>query len=190
MRRAVPIVDIVRVSGLLNIPLVFLSLLGFLKVLKFNFWEWKTQILFWSMGLGNTIAIVLFTQVWPEYFIVMLMAGATISLACLYVYGALAKRQPVPSVVGASRQVTVRPSQPRFKAFAPLILGAVIVVLRDCRGGGLARTFWISGRSVGIRAHSHQHFDVGGIFYRGDGAGVLPVSREGCKRRERFCDRD
>jgi lactate permease len=125
----VPIVDIVRVSGLLSIPLVFLSLLGFLKVLKFNFWEWKTQILFWSMSLGNTIAIVLFTQVWPEYFIVMLMAGATISLACLYVYGALAKRQPVPSVVGASRQVTVRPSQPRFKAFAPLILGAVIVVL-------------------------------------------------------------
>jgi lactate permease len=125
----VPVVDIVRVSGLLSIPLVFLSLLGFLKILKFRFFEWKTQILFWSMSLGNVIAIVLFTQIWPEYFIVMLIAGATISLGSLYVYGALAKRQPIPSVVGATRQLTVRPSQPRFKAFAPLILGVVIVVL-------------------------------------------------------------
>jgi lactate permease len=125
----VPIVDIVRVSGLLSIPMVFLSLLGFLKILKFNFFEWRTQILFWSMSLGNVIAIILFTQVWPDYYVVMLIAGATISLAGLYAYGALAKRQPVPSVVGATRQVTVRPSQPRFRAFAPLILGVVVVVL-------------------------------------------------------------
>ena len=87
-------------------------------------------MLFWSMGLGNMIAIVLFTQVWPEYYIVMLMAGATISLGGLYVYGAIAKRQPVPSVVGADagagEAVTGRA---RFKAFAPLILGVVIVVL-------------------------------------------------------------
>src|SRR3984957_8933632 len=125
----VAVVDIVRVSGLLSIPLVFLSLLGFLKILKFNFFEGKTQILFWSMSLGNVIAIILFTQIWPDYYILMLIAGATISLAGLYAYGALAKRQPIPSVVGATRQVTVRPSQPRFKAFAPLILGVVIVVL-------------------------------------------------------------
>jgi len=125
----VPVIEIVRAAGLLSIPLVFLSLLGFLKILKFNFFEWKTQILFWSMSMGNVISIVLFTQVWPQYYIVMLLAGASTSLAGLYVYGALAKRQPVPSVVGATRQVTLRPSQPRFKAFAPLILGALIVVL-------------------------------------------------------------
>ncbi len=125
----VAVVDIVRVSGLLSIPLVFLSLLGFIKILKFNFFEWKTQILFWSMSLGNVIAIVLFTQVWPQYFIVMLIAGASISLGALYVYGALARRQPVPSVVGAMRQLTIRPSQPRFKAFAPLLLGVLIVVI-------------------------------------------------------------
>src|SRR5579872_6101940 len=49
----VPIVDIVRGAGLLSLPLVFLSLLGFLKILGFRFFEWETQILFWSMGLGN-----------------------------------------------------------------------------------------------------------------------------------------
>jgi lactate permease len=125
----VPVIEIVRVSGLLSIPLVFLSLLGFLKILGFRFWEWKTQILFWSMTLGNVIAIVLFTQIWPEYYIVMLIAGATIALGSLCIYGYVAKRQPVPSVVGATRQVSVRPSQSRFRAFAPLILGAVFVVL-------------------------------------------------------------
>ncbi len=52
------------VLSLLSIPLIFLSLLGFLKILGFRFFEWETQILFWSMGLGNAIAVILFTQVW------------------------------------------------------------------------------------------------------------------------------
>ena len=125
----VPVIDIIRVSGLLSIPLVFLSLLGFLKILKFRFFEWKTQILFWFMTLGNVIAIVLFTQIWPAYYIVMLIAGGTIALGGLYLYGYIVKRQPVPSVVGAARQGSVRPSQSRLKAFAPLLLGVAIVIL-------------------------------------------------------------
>ena len=64
-RSRVPVVDIARVAGLLSIPLVFLSLLGFLKVLEFRFFQWESQVLFWLMGLGNAIAIILFTQVWP-----------------------------------------------------------------------------------------------------------------------------
>ena len=53
----VPVVEIVRSAGVLSIPLIFLSLLGFLKILGFRFFEWETQILFWSLGLGNAIAI-------------------------------------------------------------------------------------------------------------------------------------
>ena len=41
------------------------------------------------MRLSNVIAIVLFTQVWPAYYIVMMIAGATISLGGLCVYGAI-----------------------------------------------------------------------------------------------------
>ena len=88
----VPVVDIVRVGGLLTIPLVLLSLLGFLKLLGFRFFAWKTQALFWITGLANIIAIVLFTQIWPTYYILMMIGGAVISLAGLYVYGRLAKR--------------------------------------------------------------------------------------------------
>jgi len=128
----VPVVDIVHVAGLMSIPLVFLSLLGFLKVLGFHFWDWESQALFWLIGGSNTVAIVLFTQVWPSYYILMMVAGAAISLAGLYAYGYVAKRQPVPSIVGASRLASLPPlysGSMRFKAYAPLVLGMLIVVV-------------------------------------------------------------
>ncbi len=96
----VPVVDIVRVAGLLTIPLVFLSLLGFMKILGFRFFAWKTQALFWTTGLANVIAIILFTQVWPSYYILMMIAGAAISLAGLYVYGRIAKRRAARKSAG------------------------------------------------------------------------------------------
>jgi lactate permease len=128
----VPVVDIAHVAGLLSIPLVFLSLLGFLKILRFRFFDWDSQILFWLVGGSNTLAIILFTQVWPAYYILMLIAGATMSLAGLYLYGSVAKRQSAPSVVGRARSASPEPrysASMRFKAFAPLILGMLLVVL-------------------------------------------------------------
>lgn len=132
----VPVIDVARSAGLLSIPLVFLSLLGFLKVLGFRFFQWESQALFWLMGLSNAIAIVLFTQVWPQYYIVMMIAGATLSLGALAIYGALAKRQPVPSTVGAARAVPEKTAQDggRFRAFAPLLLGVFIVVMTRVPG--------------------------------------------------------
>lgn len=127
----VPVVDIVHVAGLMSIPLIFISVIGFLKVLGFRLWEWDSQILLWLVGGGNTVSIILFTQVWPAYYIVMLVVGAAISLAGLSVYGYLAKQQPVPSVVGASRVATLPPAYSgtmRFRAYAPLVLGMLIVV--------------------------------------------------------------
>ena len=111
---------------------MFVSLLGFLKILGFRFWDWETQILFWMMGLGNTMAIVLFTQVWPAVLPLMLVTGAAISLGSIYIYGRLAKRQSVQSVVGAARPEALRPSVSAatlFRAYAPLLLGVTIVVL-------------------------------------------------------------
>ena len=89
----VPVVDIVRVAGLLSIPLVLLSLLAFVKILGFRFFSWRSQALFWVVGLGNIIAIILFTQIWPADYIVMLIAGAALSLAGLYIYGRVGQTQ-------------------------------------------------------------------------------------------------
>ena len=36
------------------------------------------------MGLGERDAIILFTQIWPAYYMLMMIAGAAISLGGLY----------------------------------------------------------------------------------------------------------
>ncbi len=49
----VPIPDIARAAGMVGIPLVFVSILGFIKLLGFRFFAARTQFLFWSMSLSN-----------------------------------------------------------------------------------------------------------------------------------------
>ncbi len=132
----VPVADIVRVAGLLSIPLIFVSLLAFVKILGFQFFSWRSQVLFWVVGLGNTAAIILFTQIWPADYIAMLIAGATMSLVGLYVYGLMAKRKAVPQHFD-SAGVALPATPPRaplpawmlFRAYAPLLLGVLIVVV-------------------------------------------------------------
>ena len=83
----VPIPEIARAAGIVGIPLVFVSILGFIKLLGFRFLTARTQFLFWSMSLSNVVALILFTQIWPQYGILTLIAGAAISLVVLYIYG-------------------------------------------------------------------------------------------------------
>ena len=125
-------VEIVRSAGLLSIPLVFVSLLGFSKFWDSVFGSGETQVLFWMMGLGDTLAIILFTQIWPAYYLLMLVTAAAFSLGSIYVYGRLTIRQSVESVVGAARPEALRPSvsaSTLFRAYAPLLLGVTIVLL-------------------------------------------------------------
>ncbi|HVA94549.1 MAG TPA: L-lactate permease [Candidatus Dormibacteraeota bacterium] len=129
----VPIVNIVHVTGLLTIPLIYISLLGFLKLLGFRFFERKTQILFWTAGTANAIAVILFTQIWPAYYLLMMIAGGTFSLAGFYVYGRLAKRRIARDAPGT---VEPQPTYSRldlFKAFAPLLLGVLLVIVTKIR---------------------------------------------------------
>jgi lactate permease len=128
----VPVVDIVRAAGVVAIPLVFVSLLGFVKLLGFHFFTGQTQFLFWSLGLSNTAALILFTQIWPEYGILTLISGAAISLAVLYVYGRVAKIAAPIGVPAAATPIVESPaysSAMHFRAYAPLLLGVAIVLL-------------------------------------------------------------
>jgi hypothetical protein len=128
----VPIIDIVRAAGFVAIPLVFVSLLGFMKLLGFRFFTKKMQFLFWSLGLSNTAALIVFTQIWPEYGILTLISGAAISLAVLYVYGRVAK-MGTPVGISAGETPIMEPptfsGAIHFRAYAPLLLGVVIVLL-------------------------------------------------------------
>jgi len=126
----VPIPDIARAAGAAGIPLVFISILGFIKLLGFRFFTARTQFLFWSMSLGNVVALILFTQIWPQYGILTLIAGAAISLVVLYVYGRV-KIMPAsePGSVAAAPVATVSYSaRTQLRAYAPLLLGVVIVL--------------------------------------------------------------
>jgi lactate permease len=152
----VPVVDIVRVAGLLSIPLVLLSLLGFLKILGFCFFAWKTQALFWITGLANVIAIVLFTQVWPSYYILMMIGGAVISLAGLYIYGRLAKARAATNSQDTGPVVASYSAQGLFKAYAPLLLGVVIVLLT--RVGSVSA--WLDRFQFGIAAWSYNRISI------------------------------
>lgn len=81
-----PIPEIARVMGIPTIPLIFISLLGFFKILGFKLADRETQSLLWLVGMGNVIAVVLFTQIWPALYILTMIAGAFFSLILLYAY--------------------------------------------------------------------------------------------------------
>jgi lactate permease len=126
-----PIEQIAAASGLFGIPLVFISLAGFLKILGFRFFERESQLLFWLLGIGNSLGILLFCILWPNYYVLTLIASSAISLAFLYGYGIYARHQaaaephPQPVSAGAT-PVTQQPraSLGAWRAYAPLVLGA------------------------------------------------------------------
>lgn len=126
-----PIQQIAAASGLFGIPLVFVSVAGFLKTLGYRFFERETQILFWLLGVGNSLGILLFCILFPSYYILTLITASAISLALLYIYGMYAKRhvaaEPLPQPVSAAvtpikRQAYVTVAA--WRAYAPLVLGA------------------------------------------------------------------
>jgi L-lactate permease len=126
----VPIPEIARAAGIVGIPLVFVSILGFLKLLGFRFFTPRTQFLFWSMSLSNVAALILFTQIWPQYGILTLIAGAGISLVVLYIYGRV-KVLPGPegtSVAATPAEAPARSASTQLRAYAPLLLGVLIVL--------------------------------------------------------------
>lgn len=132
-----PIPEIAQVSGILAIPLVFVSLFGFLRILGFRFLERETQILFWLLGASNIAGIVLFTQIWPAYYILTLISGSAISLVALYVYGRKAQQPvlgsvsaPTPAVPAAkiaAPEAQAGSVDHVVRAYAPLLLGVIVV---------------------------------------------------------------
>jgi lactate permease len=94
--------------------------------------------------------------VWPSYYLLMMIGGAVISLAGLYVYGRLAKMQ----AAGRSQDATaVRASYSAmelFKAYAPLLLGVVIVMLTRAP----SVSAWLDHFQFGIAAWGYNRISV------------------------------
>ena len=88
-----PVSEIARASGMITIPLVFVSIYGTYRILRLHFWERGAQTLFWIVSLSNITGIVLFTQLWPQFHELTLMAGGLIALPLLTWYGRSQKRR-------------------------------------------------------------------------------------------------
>lgn len=147
-----PVQDVAHVMGLVLIPIVFISYIGFFRILKCPFFTRHTQILFWPLSLGNVAAIVLFTQVWPAYYLLTMIAGAAFSMAILYVYGRSMKRKeafyPTPALRSLSAAATPSspiPSDPWttiLKAYAPLFVTVALVIITLVPGAAKALNYF------------------------------------------------
>lgn len=136
-----PVIAIAHAAGLLTIPVVFVSIFGTFRVLKFQFFDRESQVLYWSLSLSNVAGLILFTQVWPAYHDLTLMSGAAILLVFLLVYGRMKKKEvqlagPVLAISGLATP-GAQPSGPRtsssrstlFRAYAPLLVAILYVVV-------------------------------------------------------------
>ena len=146
----VPVSAIAHASGLLAIPLVFVSLFGTFRILGIRFFGRQGQILFWLFSLSNVAGLVLFTQIWPQYHNLTLMSGATITLVFLLLYRKVSQHREVSdSVEGASGSRgssssahghSSHSASTIFRSFAPLLLAMVyaIIILIPAMAGLLA----------------------------------------------------
>ena len=135
-----PIAEIARASGLLTIPLVFVSIYGAYRILGFRFLERGSQALFWTVSLSNVAGLVLFTQLWPQYYELTLIAGSLIALPLLALYGRSQKRNQLfnakaaglgPAPVTEAPSGSVRPytRSMQIKAYVPLLLAIAYAIL-------------------------------------------------------------
>ncbi|HEX3371776.1 MAG TPA: L-lactate permease, partial [Candidatus Acidoferrales bacterium] len=86
----------------------------------------------------------------------MMIGGALLSLAGLYIYGRLAKRNEakhLQNVMPASRSYS---GMGLFKAYAPLLLGVVIVMLTRSRGVSA----WLDRFQFGISAWGYNRISI------------------------------
>ena len=138
----VPVSAIAHASGLLAIPLVFVSIFGAFRILGFRFFGWQSQILFWLFSLSNVAGLVLFTQIWPEYHNLTLTSGATIALVFLFLYRFVRRHRTASgrreSVIGSppssspAQGHSLRPSYSAstiLRSYAPLLLAILYAMV-------------------------------------------------------------
>jgi lactate permease len=137
----VPVSAIAHASGLLAIPLVFVSMFGAFRILGFRFFGRQSQILFWLFSLSNVAGLVLFTQIWPQFHNLTLASGAMIALMLLFLYRYVRREGRVsdmelaigsPASSSSAQGYSSHPSYSAssiFSSYAPLLLAMVYAMV-------------------------------------------------------------
>lgn len=119
----VPIEQIANVMGLLTMPLVIVSIIGFFKIMNFDLNKKDNKMIMLITIVSNIAAIYIFTQLIPSLYILTLIAGATFSFIGLWLYS---KNYDKSMFQEANEQLS---KADICKAFMPLICGSLLVVL-------------------------------------------------------------
>lgn len=120
-----PIAAIVQTMGLLTLPLIIISVIGFFRILNFSLKDKDNLIIALLTIAGNMLAVVLFTQVFPGLYILTLIAAATFSFIAMWLFSKKYDKSAYEGEEGGERFSTAT----TLKAFMPLIGGSLIVVL-------------------------------------------------------------
>lgn len=123
-----PVPLICRAAGLYSIPLIFTCVFAAFKLLGFKFWKVESQVIFWIVSLSYVAGIVLFTQIYPDLYLLSLFAGAGLALAGLAAYGNMLKRGELSEARLAAAAVGVTAASAlTVKAPAPVAKASVAV---------------------------------------------------------------
>ena len=115
----VPMSEIVRASGLLDIPLVLVAFYATCRILRISLADRRNAVLFAILTASNVAAIVVCTQIVPRLYILTLMTGGALSLVALLL---LERADPgEPAIVRPAWRATL-------SAWAPLVLAIAYAI--------------------------------------------------------------
>jgi|GEM_PF-4005157 len=88
-----PIERFIAAEAWYAIPMCFLCTYATFNILGLRFFNREGQIVYWITCLSFILALVLFTQVWPSYYAIPLLAGAIFASIAFSIYGRMRMQQ-------------------------------------------------------------------------------------------------
>jgi len=128
----VPIPEIAVAVGQFAIPEIFLCTFATFRILGIPFLTRDSQTFFWMTTLPYVVAILAFTQLWPQFYALGLVVGALLNVICIYGYGAWQKTR-TPATVAANLSAAAVPATDAapmswglvLRGWGPLLVGFV-----------------------------------------------------------------
>ncbi len=125
---SIPIPDIAQIMGLLSLPGVPLSTVGFFKIMGYSLKKKANILLIVLSSVANIAAIIIFTQWLKEFYILTLIFAPIFTLILFRLFrGPLSEGADEESA--GAQQALVHGTSTVLKAIAPLMVGAALVIL-------------------------------------------------------------
>ena len=154
----IPITQIIQVMGLISIPLCVISTIGFFAILELDLKKGDNIAMAVLTMVGNILAVVLFTQIFPDLYLMTLVASATFCLILLKLFSMKYAKSEF------AKQEHSYSTKDMLKAFGPLIICMVLVVLMSYPLSGLVKVTTISLSLFGYNATSISLLNAPGTF--------------------------